>query len=160
MGLGKEFPALGPGADFVTVGGGRREAVLAALDQVEGEHVVLHDASRPFATGDLVRSVLGALGSADAAIAAVPVKETLKLVEGDRVAETIARDHLWHPQTPQAYKTIVLRRALEDAGDDATEAEAVRDAGGDIVLVPGSSKNIRITSIDDLKLAEAIARAR
>jgi 2-C-methyl-D-erythritol 4-phosphate cytidylyltransferase len=142
------------------VSGSRRDAIIAALDLVDGEHVVLHDAVRPFATGDLVRSVLGALGSADAAIAAVPVKETLKVVEGDRVAETIARDHLWHPQTPQAYRTRVLRAALGEVDDDTTEAEAVRAAGGHIVLLPGSRVNIRITSPDDLKLAEAIARAR
>jgi 2-C-methyl-D-erythritol 4-phosphate cytidylyltransferase len=151
---------LGTGAHLLAVGGCRRDAVLAALDLVDRDRVVLHDAARPFAAADLVRSVVGALGEADAAVAAVPVNETLKLVEGDRVAETVARDHLWHPQTPQAYKTVVLREALEEADIDASEAEAVRAAGGRVVLVPGSSKNIRVTSVDDLELAEAIARVR
>jgi 2-C-methyl-D-erythritol 4-phosphate cytidylyltransferase len=153
-------PLFDRGARVIVVAGGRRAALLAALDPIESERVVLHDANRPFATPELVRAVIRALGGADAAIAAVPVNETLKLVEKEHVAETVDRRHLWHPQTPQAYRTTVLREALEGAEDDVSETEAVRGLGASITLVPGSSKNIRVTTGDDLKLAEAIARAR
>lgn len=144
---------------MIAVAGGRRAALLAALGPIESDRVVLHDVNRPFATPELVGAVIRALEGADAAIAAVPVNETLKLVEKKHVAETVDRRHLWHPQTPQAYRTSVLREALEGAEDDVSETEAVRSLGARIALVAGSSKNIRVTSGDDLKLAEAIARA-
>lgn len=145
---------------FIAVGKARRTSLLDALNQIEGDRVVLHDAARPFAEPELVREVVRALEGADAALAAVPVGETLKLVQEKRVKTTVDRRHLWHPQTPQAYKTAILRRALEESGDDVQEAEAARRLGAHIVLVPGSSKNIRVSCGDDLKLAEAIAKAR
>jgi 2-C-methyl-D-erythritol 4-phosphate cytidylyltransferase len=150
---------LGRGARVVAVAGGRRTALLAALEPIDNEWVVLHDANRPFATPELVRAVIRALGGADAAIGAVPVNETLKLVVKAHVAETVDRRHLWHPQTPQAYRTTVLREALEGAEDGVSETEALRALGASIALVPGSSRNISVTSGDDFKLAEAIARA-
>jgi 2-C-methyl-D-erythritol 4-phosphate cytidylyltransferase len=147
-------------AQPVVVAGGHREALTAALQTLDSDVVVIHDPCRPFATADLIRRVIAGLGSADAAVAAVPVSETLKLVDGDRVVETVARTDLWHPQTPQAFRTDVLRGALAVAEGRATEVEAVRAAGSSIVLVPGSNENIRIDSSDDLKLARAIAKAR
>jgi 2-C-methyl-D-erythritol 4-phosphate cytidylyltransferase len=157
--LGPDVPESSLLPHAVCVGESRRASLLNALDQIEGDRVVLHDAVRPFAEPELVREVVRALDEADVAIAAVPVGETLKLVEKERVTTTVDRRHLWHPQTPQAYKAAILRTALQESGDGIQEAEAARRLGAHIVVVPGSSKNIRVSSGDDLKVAEAIAKA-
>ena len=125
--------------------------------------VVLHDVARPFVSRQLVERVIAALVSADGAIAAVPVDETLKRTDDRRIVCTVDRSGLWRVQTPQAFRASALRRALRSAPlparDPSEYAGALLGAGGAVTRVQGSRANIRISSMEHLLLAEAMARS-
>ena len=152
-----------PAADAVVAGGTTRSAsVRAGLAAVPAgaSVVVVHDAARPLAPLALWRSVVDAvLAGADAAIAAVPVADTVKEVDGDVVVDTLPRERLVAVQTPQAFRAGVLRRAHAgdpEATDDAALVEAI---GGRVVVVPGDPRNRKLTTPDDLVAARAIVEA-
>ena len=152
-----------PFDDTVVVEGGatRQESVAGGLRDVSADHVVVHDAARPFLSTDLLKRVLEGLAHYDGVVAAEPVEETLKRVDGDRVVETIDRSTLWRAQTPQAFRTPILKRAHDVArvngiaGTD--DAQLVESAGGAIRVVRGDRRNIKVTFEDDFAIAEAIA---
>jgi len=154
-----------PFDDVVVAAGGetRRSSVASGLEEVASGTVVIHDGARPFATPDLVMRVLRGLDGFDGAVAAIPVAETLKRADGQAVAETVDRADLWQVQTPQAFKTSVLRSAHERAardGIDATDdAALVERYGGRIRIVEGSRRNMKLTYPEDFELAELIAGA-
>jgi 2-C-methyl-D-erythritol 4-phosphate cytidylyltransferase len=148
-----------PVAAAVTGGATRSASVRAGLDAVDGSAaiVVVHDAARPLAPPALFDAVIGAVRSgADAAVPALPVPDTVKRLEGDRVVETITRDGLVAVQTPQAFRSDALRaahRAGAEATDDATLIEAT---GGRVVVVPGEPANLKVTTPTDLVVAAAL----
>jgi 2-C-methyl-D-erythritol 4-phosphate cytidylyltransferase len=153
----KEAP-LHAGCLFVAEGGATRaESVRAGLAMVPAaaEVVVVHDAARPLASPALFAAVVEAVRSgADGAIPGIAVSDTVKRVDDGRVVETLDRDNLCSVQTPQAFKTDVLRRAhsgADDAPDDAALVEAI---GGQVVVVPGEVRNKKITDQDDVALFE------
>jgi 2-C-methyl-D-erythritol 4-phosphate cytidylyltransferase/2-C-methyl-D-erythritol 2,4-cyclodiphosphate synthase len=120
--------------------------------------VLIHDAARPLVGAGTISRVLAALDQAPAAIAAVPVIDTLKRAEGGRTAGTVDRAGLWQAQTPQGFhfQTILeAHRRLAGAGltDDAAVAEA---AGLSVALVPGSPDNLKVTTPDDLDRAHRL----
>jgi 2-C-methyl-D-erythritol 4-phosphate cytidylyltransferase / 2-C-methyl-D-erythritol 2,4-cyclodiphosphate synthase len=147
--------------DVTVVPGGdtRQESVAHGLERVTATRVVVHDAARPFLSRDLLRRVVEGIGDGDGAIAAEPVEETIKAVDGARVVETVDRARLWRAQTPQAFVTESLRRAHERAPDDAAtdDAQLVELAGGTITVVRGDRRNIKITFDEDFEVAEALA---
>ena len=134
----------------------------------EGELVLVHDAARPLLTPQLARKVIEALRaepSADAAIAAVPVTDTIKRVaEGRVVAETLDRRSLWAVQTPQVFRRGALQRALdvsEEVLARATDdAWLIERAGGRVIVVPSSDENIKVTTARDLRTAELLLQRR
>ena len=154
-----------------TVAGGprRQDSVANAFRQIadRAEVVVVHDAARPFVSADLIERTIAAATEAGAALAALPARDTVKrasraTASGDarHVEETLAREAIYLAQTPQAFTRDILRAALElggpgsqDATDEATLAER---AGFSVRLVEGESSNIKITTPEDLQLAEAI----
>ena len=148
------------GSVRVCEGGERRQdSVLQGLKTLkECELVVVHDGARPFISGELVdRGIATALRSG-AAIAAVPVKDTIKASDGDGVVtRTIPRDRLWAIQTPQVFRTSLLeeahRRVTETVTDDASMVEAI---GHPVQLFLGSYYNIKVTTPEDLTIANAI----
>lgn len=151
--------------DRVAGGASRSESVRNALAAApEASVAVVHDAARPLVTPALVRRCLDALeDGVDGAIAAAPVTDTVKEVDDGRVARTLDRSRLWAVQTPQVFRAEVLRRALDvsaealsDATDDAVLVEA---AGGTVVVVEAPPKNIKITSPQDLRVAETLLSA-
>jgi 2-C-methyl-D-erythritol 4-phosphate cytidylyltransferase len=149
----------GPRVDAAVVGGATRAAsVRAGLEVVppEVEVIAVHDAARPLATAGLFRSVVKAVeAGADAVVPGVPVIDTLKRVEGDHVVATVPRDDLVAVQTPQAFRAATLREA-HAAGREATDdAGLVEAGGGAVTVVPGESRNIKITTAMDLELAAA-----
>jgi 2-C-methyl-D-erythritol 4-phosphate cytidylyltransferase len=150
-------------ACIVTAGGAtRRASVARGLDRIgDAARVVVHDAARPFLTEALLRRVVDALDEHEAAIAAEPVEETLKTVEGDTVVETIDRARVWRAQTPQAFRTETLRRAHAGArGSAATDdAQLVELSGGTVAVVRGDRRNIKVTFEDDFAIAESLAAA-
>lgn len=150
---------LPPGQGGVTGGATRSESVRNGLAAVpdDAEIIVVHDAARPVATHELFRAVIDAVeAGADAAIPGVPVTDTVKRVDGDRVVETLDRAALVVVQTPQAFRADVLR-AAHASGDDATDDAALVEAvGGKVVVVAGDARNIKITAPEDLRIAEAL----
>jgi 2-C-methyl-D-erythritol 4-phosphate cytidylyltransferase len=152
-----------PAADAVVAGGETRSAsVRAGLAVVptDASVVVVHDAARPLAPLALWRSVIAAvLEGADAAIAAVPVADTVKEVDGVIVVGTLDRERLVAVQTPQAFRAGVLRRAHAGDPEATDDAALVEGIGGRVVVVPGDPRNRKLTTADDLVAARAIVEA-
>ncbi len=145
-------------------GAQRADSVQAGLKALAGpldEPVLVHDAARPLVTPAHVAAVLAALSSADGAILALPVADTLK--RGVAMIEaTVPRDGLWRAQTPQAFR----RQALLDAyarwpGDaEPTDDAAIMErAGGRVALVPGDPLLMKLTYPEDFAMAERLAGA-
>jgi 2-C-methyl-D-erythritol 4-phosphate cytidylyltransferase/2-C-methyl-D-erythritol 2,4-cyclodiphosphate synthase len=149
----------------IAVGGARRQdsvaAGLAALP-VDTEIVVIHDGARPLAGPDLFARVARAAAETGAAIAAVPVADTLKRVEHDIIRETVERAGLWAAQTPQAFRWATLRRAMAAHPDETVtdEARLCEAAGISVSIVPSSAANLKVTHPEDIAVAEALLRAR
>jgi 2-C-methyl-D-erythritol 4-phosphate cytidylyltransferase len=151
------------GLEIVEGGAERADSVQNALaavsDQVE--YVAVHDAARPCVADKWIDAVFAAASRTGAAILATPVLETLKRADGQRITETLDRRGLWLAQTPQVFARQVLvdafaRRASYPATDDA---ELVQRLGHPVEIVPGSLLNLKITTREDLKLAEHIVKA-
>jgi 2-C-methyl-D-erythritol 4-phosphate cytidylyltransferase len=144
----------------------RQASVRAGLDRVPSgvERVVVHDAARPLAGPELFERALDALEHAAGAVVAIPAADTLKRVSDDRVIETVEREGLWRAQTPQAFDAAVLRKAHElatEGSQGATDdAVLVERMGAHVAIVPGDERNIKITTPEDLAVAEAILAAR
>ncbi len=149
----------------VVAGGDRRQdSVANAFADVDAraEVVLVHDAARPFVGADLIARTIAAAADAGAAVAAVAVRDTVKRVADGRVAETLPRGTIYLAQTPQGFRRDVLAAALDagrtlEATDEAALAEAI---GRPVRVVDGEASNIKITTPEDLVLAEAIAGRR
>ncbi len=144
----------------------RSASVRAGLAAVKGaEWVLIHDAARPLLTPTLVASGLAAAAGAVAAIAAVPVRDTLKRVRPDHtVAHTVDRSQLWAAQTPQIFRRAALVAAFRRAGvaaDDYTDEGALLESQGVAVrLFPGDPANIKVTVPADVPVAAALLTSR
>ena len=148
-----------PVAAVVAGGATRAESVRAGLAAVPPEAVVVvvHDAARPLAPPGLFQAVIAAVAAgADGALPGIPVPDTLKRTEGDRVVDTVARSDLVAAQTPQAFRADVLRRAHAGAGQATDDAALVEAVGGKVVVVPGAQANIKLTTASDLAMAAAL----
>jgi 2-C-methyl-D-erythritol 4-phosphate cytidylyltransferase len=177
-----EIQRLGPGelqVDVVEGGDTRAESVASALARVESELVAIHDAARPLVTTELIEAVLAKLEARpDAAgvIAASPLTDTVKRAReprpdrgefergGPTISKTESRNHLWAAQTPQAFRTAALREAhdadpqrLAAATDDAM---LVEKSGGKVLIEPSPARNLKVTTPDDLRLAELLLAQR
>jgi 2-C-methyl-D-erythritol 4-phosphate cytidylyltransferase/2-C-methyl-D-erythritol 2,4-cyclodiphosphate synthase len=118
--------------------------------------VVVHDAARPLLEDAVVERVVTALGEGwDGAVPVLPLADTVKRVEGDRVVETLPRDDLRAVQTPQAFVADVLRSALT-ASDWTDCAAAVEAAGGRVKVVDGDPRLIKVTDAADLERVAAL----
>ena len=141
----------------------RQDSVLAGfntIDPAQTDLVLVHDGVRPLVGHDLISRVLQAAKESGAAVPVIPVEDTLKRIKGENVLETLDRDQIVRVQTPQGFVYQVLKTALERARDEAhygtDEAALVERLGGRVTLVQGDSRNIKITTPDDLKIAEAL----
>lgn len=144
----------------VCAGGERRQdSVRAGLEALGAcEWAVVHDGGRPLVTARLIEEGLAATRETGAAICAVPLSDTLKQVrESGEVERTLEREGLWLVQTPQIFRYDLLleahRRATVEATDDAALVEAI---GGHVRVYMGSPRNIKVTTPEDLALAEAL----
>jgi 2-C-methyl-D-erythritol 4-phosphate cytidylyltransferase len=141
---------------LVVPGGARRQDSvrngLLALGPCEW--VAVHDAARPLATRDLLLRVLGAAQRTGAAVAAVPVVDTIKRVADGVVVDTPPRAELWAVQTPQVFRGALLAQAHREQAEDATDDAALVERQGVAVgVAEGAYDNIKITTPDDLELA-------
>jgi 2-C-methyl-D-erythritol 4-phosphate cytidylyltransferase len=147
----------------VVLGGERRQdSVEAGLGLVrpEVDVIVIHDGARPFAPPALFDACTSEAARTGAAIAAAPVTDTLKRSVGRNVGETIPRENIWAAQTPQAFRADLLRNAFayaHERGLDVTDEAGILEAQDIAVrIVPSTPRNLKITTSDDLELAEAL----
>jgi 2-C-methyl-D-erythritol 4-phosphate cytidylyltransferase len=142
-------------------GGARRQdSVKEGLKQIGGcDLVMIHDGARPFLTLDLIEDGLKVVRETEAAVAAVPVKDTIKLATDEKlVVETLQRESLWAVQTPQIFSFDMIIRAYMNLTAEVTDdAAAVERLGYKVQLYMGDYKNIKVTTIEDLALARIIA---
>jgi 2-C-methyl-D-erythritol 4-phosphate cytidylyltransferase len=143
----------------------RQRSIMAGFRHIDQDVdvVVIHDGARPFVTPSLIRTAIEAALTDGSAVAAIPELDTLKRVSAaGTVVETVDRQNLWRAQTPQAFRRSILQRALAYATQhnlDATdEAALVEGMSWPVRIIQGSSWNFKITSPDDLALAELLLR--
>ena len=125
---------------------------------------MVHDGARPGLDEKLLQRGLAAIvaSSGGAAVAGVPVKDTIKVVDGEgTIRDTPARESLWAAQTPQIFSYDLLRRAHADFVGDATDdAMMVEALGGQVTMFLGSYENLKVTTPEDLLVMEAVLRGR
>jgi len=165
------------GHDLAVVPGGatRAQSVSNALEAVGTGYVAIHDAARPLLTPELIEALVADLDAnpeAAGVIAAAPVTDTIKrgsfvapdTTKEPRVVErTEDRAQLWRAQTPQVFRTEVLREALAGAErpEEATdEAMLVEAAGGTVLIHPVAQQNLKVTTPLDLRVAELLLAER
>ena len=150
----------------VSGGKERFDSVRNGLRQVDVDTdiVLIHDGARPFVSVDLVEKCIKTAEESSAAIAAVAVKSTIKLVDlkSMTVERTLDRTKLWDTQTPQVFKKDIIVKAYDNMlqknpTDDATLVEQM---GAKVKIVEGSYDNIKITTPEDLRLAELLLMAK
>jgi 2-C-methyl-D-erythritol 4-phosphate cytidylyltransferase len=157
--LAAEFAGVG-----VVLGGARRrDSVLCGLQAAgDCDIIVVHDGARPLVTEAMIDAVIDGAIATGAALCAVPVADTVKRGDAKGLVEaTVVRDGLWLAQTPQAFRADLLRRAHAATDADATDdAALVEGLAEPVRLVAGSRENLKVTTPEDLALAEALLAAR
>jgi 2-C-methyl-D-erythritol 4-phosphate cytidylyltransferase len=141
----------------------RKDSVFQGLKSLaeDASEVLIHDGARPLISSNIISSLIAAAKVSGAAVAAVPVKPTIKRAgSGLWVKETVDRDDLWEIQTPQVFsKNIILQAYKKFSSSKVTDdAMLVEKTGRKIKLVLGSYSNIKITTPEDLIIAEALLR--
>jgi 2-C-methyl-D-erythritol 4-phosphate cytidylyltransferase len=165
-----DFLAASLGQALTIAPGGRErsDSVAAGLRtlRAECEIVLVHDGVRPFVDRGVIDAVIAHARAGEGAVAAVPVSDTIKESVGadpTLVGRTVPRAGLWRAQTPQGFPRRLLEEAYARAGPGASgatdDASLVEACGGVVRLVPDSARNIKITTRDDLAVAEALAGA-
>ncbi|MCP4436001.1 MAG: 2-C-methyl-D-erythritol 4-phosphate cytidylyltransferase [Actinomycetia bacterium] len=148
--------AMVPGADVVVSGGSTRsESSRAGVEAVpdEAEVILVHDGARPLATPGLFTRVTAAVdGGADGAVPVVPLADTIR----DREGTLVDRDNLVAIQTPQGFVAATLRDAVRGGGEATDDAALVAEAGGTVEFVDGESANRKVTTPEDLVIAQAL----
>jgi 2-C-methyl-D-erythritol 4-phosphate cytidylyltransferase len=153
------------GVEVCLGGAERADSVQNALAKVKNgvEFVAIHDAARPCLADKWIDAVFDAAQKSGAAILATPVSATLKRADGKAppsVAETVDRTKLWEAQTPQVFRRDLLNKAYAARGgaNVTDDALLVEKLGAPVTLVEGSPLNVKITTKEDLKLAEQILK--
>ena len=150
--------------EIVPGGRERQNSVMNGLNAMRGhvaddDVVLIHDGVRPLITPQLLRDAIEVARNNDGALVAVPAKDTIKTVRDGMIIDTPPREMLWQAQTPQAFRFAVIHdayRAAEEEGFMGTDdASLVERRGGIVKVVRGDYRNIKITTPEDLILAEA-----
>jgi 2-C-methyl-D-erythritol 4-phosphate cytidylyltransferase len=152
---------------LVVGGKERHDSVLNGLQKIgkDAAVVLVHDGVRPFVTPEMIREAVGFAKDGECVAVGVPLKDTIKEVDENKIVRrTLERRSLWAIQTPQVFPVKILRRAYEESyklkmfgTDDATLVERT---GGTVRVIMGSYENIKITTPEDLILAEEILKRR
>jgi len=148
------------------VGGAtRQESVRRGLEQLDSdcEIVVIHDAARPFVSASLIDRCVDEACRVGAVVVGVPVRDTIKVVSDEHwVQATPARNSLWEIQTPQVFrKELIVEahdRAVRQAIDATDDSTLVEQMGKAVLVLQGETTNIKITTPEDILLAEALLR--
>ncbi|VEF49960.1 2-C-methyl-D-erythritol 4-phosphate cytidylyltransferase [Bacillus freudenreichii] len=150
--------------EFVYGGDERQYSVYNGLKAAGGRIILVHDGARPFIRRHTISQLVQAAHDHGAAIAAVPVKDTIKRADHDKVVETVDRSGLWQIQTPQAFRLPILMNAHEQAKEQqylgTDEASLVERMGLPVMIIESDYDNIKLTTPEDLYFAEAILAKR
>ena len=153
--------------EVISGGQERQDSVYKGLQRAkpDTDMVLIHDGVRPFVSREVVLATIEGAEEWGAAVAAVPVTDTIKRVDaGGLVVDTPAREQLWAVQTPQVFRYALLMRAHQSVREHGIvvtdDAALVERIGVKVKVVRGSYENIKITSEDDLPLADLILRRR
>ncbi len=149
--------------DICAGGKRRQDSVLAGLNKLSRcDWVIVHDGARPLVTEDLIHRGLAEARETGAAVAAVPVTDTIKLAESSGIVrQTLPRQNLWAVQTPQVFRFDIIDEAYRRVAGEATDdASLVEQLGHQVKLYPGSYDNIKVTTPGDLALAEVLWQER
>jgi 2-C-methyl-D-erythritol 4-phosphate cytidylyltransferase len=156
---------MGTRLALVAGGATRADSVRAGLAALAAPVavVLVHDGARPFVRRETIDGVIARARAGVGAVAAVPLTDTVKeLGDGQRVARTVARERLWRAQTPQGFPRAMLERAyaaLAPGDPTATDDAALCErAGFPVEIVPDTPDNLKVTTADDFRIAEALAR--
>jgi 2-C-methyl-D-erythritol 4-phosphate cytidylyltransferase len=145
----------------------RQDSVWNGLEGLsdDAEIIVIHDGVRPFVTREMVEESIRSASRFGATIIAMPVKDTIKMAGPDgTVLKTLERESLWQAQTPQTFQVPLIRKAYQKAAADGfigtDDASLVERLGKKVHILPGSYNNIKITTPEDLMLANLILKTR
>ena len=153
----------------IVAGGAERQhsvlnGLLAMTEAGEDDLVLIHDGVRPFVSARMLEAAALAAREGGAAVVAVPVKDTVKVVRDGVIKETPAREDLWLAQTPQAFRYGLIRAAHEEAASlgflGTDDSSLIERQGGAVRIVPGDYRNIKITTPEDMLLAEAFLKEK
>ncbi len=159
-----EFCGFRKIADIIPGGKERQHSVANGLNAMrphvgDNDVVLIHDGVRPFITHEIMRSSIERARIADGALVAVPAKDTVKIVRDGIVCSTPDRESVWQAQTPQTFRFGIIHQAHQAAERErfmgTDDASLVERHGGSISVVRGDYRNIKITTPEDLVLAEA-----
>lgn len=152
------------GGIIITIGGKeRQDSVANGLRKAsrDSELILIHDGARPFVDSSIITKTIESAKLYGAAVAAIPITDTIK--EGDEegfVKSTLKRAHLWSIQTPQVFKSNLIKEAHKKAAADGftgtDDAMLVERLGYPVKIIPGSSRNIKITTPEDFIIAREI----
>ena len=155
------------GDTYLCVIGGttRAASVRRGLEFLKGDPpdlVAVHDAARPLVTVDEIDRAIAAAAEHGAAFLATPVTSTLKRGRDEQVVETVSRDDLWAAQTPQVarFDWLLVAHNSDGASTATDDAELLQRAGRPVRIVTGAATNLKVTTPDDLMLAEALLARR
>lgn len=154
----RRFPKI---TAVVTGGERRQDSVMVGFNQIdpkETEFVLIHDGVRPLVDHALLSRVIAATKENGAAVPVIAIEDTVKAVDGDKVLRTVNREQLRRVQTPQGFSYPILKAALDRAKEDnifsTDEAALVERIGHKVIVVEGDPRNIKITTPEDIQVAE------
>lgn len=152
----KKVRCIVPGGDT------RQQSVCNGLEAlIDTGLVAIHDGVRPLVTAETISATIRAAESSGASVACVPVSDTVKRIRGEHL-ETVSRADLWLAHTPQTFKTSLIldahRKAERDHFSGTDDASLIERMGRPVTIVHDSSTNLKITTADDLELAEMLIR--
>jgi 2-C-methyl-D-erythritol 4-phosphate cytidylyltransferase len=140
----------------------RQDSVYSGLISVNEQEtgiILVHDGVRPLVGKGLIKRIINTTREKGAVVPVIPVEDTIKCVEAQRVVQTEDRRQLFRSQTPQGFSYSLIKeafvRAIHDNFDGTDEAALVERMGRDVFVIPGDQGNIKITTREDLKVAEA-----
>ncbi|HJR06434.1 MAG TPA: 2-C-methyl-D-erythritol 4-phosphate cytidylyltransferase [Pyrinomonadaceae bacterium] len=152
-------------ARVVAGGATRTESVwrgLQSVNAMSAEIIAVHDGARPFVMPEEIERTIRAAAESGAAVLCAPVTDTIKLVEGERIARTLPRESLRRALTPQCFRYELLRRAYEQALagkiETTDDSALVEHFGAQVTIVEGNARNIKITRPEDFALAEILLK--
>lgn len=154
-------------SQIVPGGKRRQDSVKNGMDALsrDANIVVIHDGVRPFVTREMIEDSIHSAQRFGAVVMAMPVKETIKMADADgTVLKTLDRESLWQIQTPQTFQAHVIKEAYQKATENGfmgtDDASLVERLGIKVHILPGSYTNIKITTPEDLILANLFLRMR